>query len=47
MTEFHRAYRTIANGAEALRAAQLQLLHSAEPTVSSPAAWAAFRYAGT
>jgi CHAT domain-containing protein len=47
MTEFHRAYRSTANGAEALRAAQLQLLHSAEPAVNSPAAWAAFRYAGS
>jgi CHAT domain-containing protein len=46
MSEFHRAYRQSGDGADALRAAQLRLLHSAEPAVRSPTAWAAFRYAG-
>jgi len=46
MTEFHRVYQTTADAASALRDAQLQLLHSSDPTVSSPAAWAGFRYAG-
>jgi CHAT domain-containing protein len=47
MSEFHRAYRLSGNGAGALQAAQLQLLHSAKPATRSPAAWAGFRYAGT
>lgn len=46
MTELHRQYVATGDGAEALRAAQLALLHSTEPTRRSPAAWAAFRYAG-
>jgi CHAT domain-containing protein/tetratricopeptide (TPR) repeat protein len=47
MSEFHRAYRQSGDGADALRAAQLRLLRSAEPALRSAAAWAAFRYAGT
>ncbi len=46
MSELHRAYGRSGNGAEALRAAQLRLLRSADSKLSSPAAWAAFRYAG-
>jgi CHAT domain-containing protein len=47
MIEFHRAYRASPNGSAALRAAQLHLLRSGDPALRSPAAWAAFRYAGT
>jgi CHAT domain-containing protein len=46
MTGFHRAYRARADGPAALRAAQLDLIHSPDPALSSPAAWAGFRYAG-
>ncbi|HEU4456601.1 MAG TPA: CHAT domain-containing protein, partial [Longimicrobium sp.] len=46
MVEFHRAYRASGSGPEALRAAQLRLLHSTDPALRSPAAWAGFRYAG-
>jgi CHAT domain-containing protein len=46
MSEFHRAYRQSGDGADALRAAQLRLLQSAEPALRAPTAWAAFRYAG-
>lgn len=47
MVEFHRAYRDAGNGPAALRQAQLQLLHSADPSLRSPAAWSGFRYAGS
>lgn len=46
MVEFHRAYRRSSNGPHALREAQLRLLHSPDPALRSPAAWAGFRYAG-
>jgi CHAT domain-containing protein len=46
MREFHRAYLDTGDAAGALRAAQLQLLHSTDPTLRTPTAWAAFRYAG-
>jgi CHAT domain-containing protein len=46
MTAFHRAYRASGDGAAALRKAQQNLLHSGDPELSSPSAWAAFRYAG-
>lgn len=47
MSEFHRAYRAVPNGAGALRTAQLHLLSSKDPALRSPAAWAAFRYVGS
>jgi CHAT domain-containing protein len=44
---FHREYRRHpGNPAEALRQAQLSLRHSADPKLSSPAAWGGFRYMG-
>jgi CHAT domain-containing protein len=46
MAAFHQAYRASGDGPGALRAAQLRLLHSADPALRSPAAWAGFRYAG-
>jgi CHAT domain-containing protein len=46
MIEFHRAYRRSGDGPRALREAQLRLLHSPDPALRSPAAWAGFRYAG-
>lgn len=46
MVAFHRAYRRSGDGAAALRSAQRTLLHSGNPELSSPSAWAAFRYAG-
>jgi CHAT domain-containing protein/tetratricopeptide (TPR) repeat protein len=46
MLAFHRKYLHSGNAAEALREAQLTLLHSHEPTLQSPVAWAGFRYAG-
>jgi CHAT domain-containing protein len=46
MAEFHRAYGPRRDGPAALRAAQLALLGSLDPELSSPAAWAGFRYAG-
>lgn len=46
MVEFHRAYRVSGDGAGALRTAQLRLLRSSDPSLRSPTAWAAFRYAG-
>jgi CHAT domain-containing protein len=47
MVAFHRAWRAGGgDGPGALRAAQLRLLRSADPALRSPAAWAAFRYAG-
>jgi CHAT domain-containing protein len=46
MIEFHRAYRATGDGAGALQKAQLAMLRSPDPAFRSPAAWAAFRYAG-
>lgn len=46
MTGFHRQYRGSRDGPQALRAAQLALLHSDDPELRTPAAWAGFRYAG-
>jgi CHAT domain-containing protein len=46
MVAFHGAYRRSGNGAEALRAAQIELLRSPDAELSSPSAWAGFRYAG-
>lgn len=46
MIAFHTAYARTGDGPGALRAAQLQLLRSDSPEDRSPAAWAAFRYAG-
>lgn len=46
MTHFHREYRLRPEGPQALRSAQLALLHSADPALRTPAAWAGFRYAG-
>jgi CHAT domain-containing protein len=47
MLELHRAYRVTGDGATAVRSAQLRLLHGADATLHSPAAWAAFRYTGS
>jgi CHAT domain-containing protein len=46
MVEFHRAYRQSGDAARSLREAQVLLLRSSDPTLRSPAAWAAFRYTG-
>lgn len=46
MTALHRAYPSAEGAAVALRQAQLSFLHSTDPTLRSPAAWAGFRYAG-
>jgi CHAT domain-containing protein len=46
MAEFHRQYRRTADGAEALREAQLSMLRSSDPARRAPAAWAGFRYVG-
>lgn len=46
MIQFHRAYAASGDGQRALRTAQLALLRSRDRTLRSPAAWAAFRYAG-
>lgn len=45
--ELHRAYARSSNGAGALRQAQLWMLHSKDPALSGPTAWAGFRYAGS
>lgn len=42
----HREYRTQRAGPDALRAAQLALLHSSNPAMRHPASWAAFQYVG-
>lgn len=47
MIEFHRAYRSTGDAAGALRAAQLSLLHSPDPRLRSPAAWAGFVHLGS
>lgn len=46
MVEFHREYARSGDSSTALRAAQLHFLRSADASLSAPAAWAAFRYAG-
>lgn len=46
MERFHAGYVRSGDPAAALRQAQLQMLHSADPALRSPAAWAGFRYAG-
>jgi CHAT domain-containing protein len=46
MLALHRAYRRTGDAAAALREAQLSLLRSGDTALSSPAAWAGFRYAG-
>lgn len=46
MVEFHRAYQRVGDGPGALRAAQLQMMRSSDPTLRSPFSWAGFRYAG-
>jgi hypothetical protein len=46
MIEFHRVYHTHGDGPSSLRAAQRALMASNDPALRSPAAWAAFRYAG-
>jgi CHAT domain-containing protein len=45
MQAFHEEYRK-ADPANALRNAQLRMLDSDDPKLSSPAAWAGFRYTG-
>ncbi len=47
MTALHRAYSQSRDGAVALRAAQLQLVHGSAPALRAPMAWAAFRYTGS
>jgi CHAT domain-containing protein len=47
MVAFHRAYRALADGPRALQAAQLEMLRSTDASHRPPAAWAAFRYAGS
>jgi CHAT domain-containing protein len=46
MTAFHKSYASQRDGPTALRDAQLTLLKSTSAARRSPAAWAAFRYAG-
>jgi CHAT domain-containing protein len=46
MPIFYRAYERSGDGPRALQTAQLKMLRSSNPEVRSPAAWAAFRYAG-
>jgi CHAT domain-containing protein len=46
MVALHRAYAASADGASALRSAQLELLRGTDVSLRSPAAWAAFRYTG-
>lgn len=46
MEAFHRRYRGHGDPTRALREAQLQMLHSSDPALRAPAAWAGFRYAG-
>jgi CHAT domain-containing protein len=46
MVAFHRAYATGKSAPVALRSAQLSMLGSQDPTLSSPSAWASFRYTG-
>jgi CHAT domain-containing protein len=46
MRGFHASYMKAGDAAEALRAAQLVLLHSSSASLRTPASWAAFRYGG-
>lgn len=46
MEAFHRAYRRTHDPAEALRQAQLDMLRSGDTALTSPKAWAGFRYMG-
>ncbi|MGI8766795.1 MAG: CHAT domain-containing protein [Gemmatimonadaceae bacterium] len=46
MVDFHHAYRKTENASGALRVTQLQFIHSTNPTLRSPSAWAGFRYVG-
>lgn len=46
MLRFHHAYRETGDPARALRKAQLDMLHSRDATLASPAAWGSFRYIG-
>jgi CHAT domain-containing protein len=47
MSEFHRIYARGRDGPRALRTAQLASLRSRDAALRTPAAWGAFRYAGT
>jgi CHAT domain-containing protein len=47
MASFHSNYAATGDGARALRAAQLSLLHSRDPRLSTPTAWSSFRYTGS
>jgi CHAT domain-containing protein len=47
MARFHRAWRRSGDGAAALRDAQVEMIRSVDPALRSPAAWGAFRYAGS
>jgi len=44
--EFYRAYTPGGDGPGALRRAQLRMIESRDPALSSPSAWAGFRFAG-
>jgi CHAT domain-containing protein/tetratricopeptide (TPR) repeat protein len=46
MVAFHERFSAAGDGPASLRAAQLRLLRSSDPALSSPAAWAGFQYAG-
>jgi CHAT domain-containing protein len=43
---FHTTFREDGDAAQALREAQLSMLHEADPALSSPAAWGAFQVYG-
>lgn len=46
MAAFHEAYRARRDAAEALRAAQIRMIHAHDPALRSPSAWGGLRYAG-
>jgi CHAT domain-containing protein len=46
MTRFYKNYGTRGDAPRALRDAQLDMIHSGDPELVSPAAWAGFEYAG-
>jgi CHAT domain-containing protein/tetratricopeptide (TPR) repeat protein len=46
MISFHTFYARSGSAAASLRSAQLAMLHSGSPALSSPATWAGFRYVG-
>jgi CHAT domain-containing protein/tetratricopeptide (TPR) repeat protein len=46
MSEFYRGYTTRSSGATALQLAQIRMISSRDPALSSPSAWAGFRFAG-